>query len=142
MYMNIENKLHGNSPLNIYKKFSEDCHRSKKSLVAFLDNHSNKKIASYGATSKSTTIFNFCNVGPSQISYITDTTPTKINKLSPGKHIPIYDYDYFIENLPDICFLGAWNHKKEIFNKERDGFSKKGRWFTHLPTSDFINDIY
>ena len=52
-------------------------------------------IGRYGATSKSTTIFNYCNIGLDLIDYITDTTPTKKNKLSPGKHIPIYDYNYF-----------------------------------------------
>ena len=141
-FINLENKLHGNSPLSIYEKFNKDCLRSKQSLSIFLDKYSNKTIASYGATSKSTTIFNFCNIGPNEISFITDTTPTKINKLSPGKHIPIYDHNYFQSNMPEICFLGAWNHKKEILKKEKNQYSKFGKWFSHLPTTDFINDIY
>ena len=47
------------------------------------------KIISYGATSKSTTIFNYCKIGPDLIDYITDTTPEKQGKYSPGMHIPI-----------------------------------------------------
>ena len=92
-----------------------------------------KKIACYGATSKTTTIFNYCDIDQKQISYITDTSLTKQGKFSPGKHIPIHDYDYFLDNLPDFCFLGAWNHTAEIFNKERNNFSIKGKWITHIP---------
>ena len=96
----------------------------------------NKTIASYGATSKSTTIFNYCNITSNEISYITDTTPTKQNKLSPGTHIPVYDYDLFNKNLPDICFLGAWNHKDEIFKKESKNFNTNGKWISHLDSLD------
>ena len=39
----------------------------------------NKTIAGYGATSKSTTILNYCNVGPELIDFISDTTPIKQN---------------------------------------------------------------
>lgn len=141
-YLQFETNSHDDGRLSIYKKFYDDCMKSKNSLNNFLDTHSNKTIASYGATSKSTTIFNFCDIDSSQINYITDTTSTKINKLSPGKHIPIYDHKYFLDNMPDLCFLGAWNHKDEIFLKEKDFFSKKGKWFTHIPNTDFINDLY
>ena len=39
--------------------------------------------------------------------------------------------DYFYKNYPDIAFLFAWNHKKEIFEKERE-FSQKGEWIAHV----------
>ena len=67
---------------------------------------------------KSTTIFNFCKIDSDLVSYITDTTPIKQNKLSPGMHIPIYDYKYFIDHMPNIIFLAAWNLKQEILNKK------------------------
>ena len=86
-------------------------------------------ICSYGATSKSTTIFNFCKIDSDLVSYITDTTPIKQNKLSPGMHIPIYDYKYFIDHMPNIIFLAAWNLKQEILNKEN---SFKGHWISHI----------
>ena len=49
----------------------------------------NKSIAGYAATSKSTTILNYCDIGPESIDFICDTTPDKIGKFSPEKHIPI-----------------------------------------------------
>jgi len=118
----------------VYENFRDNCENSKKNLFDNLTRLSKKsKIISYGATSKTTTIFNFCNINSDLIQYITDTTPNKQNKFSPGMHIPIYDYDYFNLHLPDYCFLGAWNHSNEIFLKESNNFSLKGKWITHTP---------
>jgi len=140
-FFNKEKNIHSNG-MEAYKNFNSNCIKSKTNLIHFLNEQSNKKIiASYGATSKSTTIFNYCNINTNQIKYITDTTSTKINKFSPGTHIPIYDYDYFTNNKPDICFLGAWNHSKEIFKKEKNNFSLNGKWITHTPEAMFINDF-
>ena len=35
-----------------------------------------------------------------QIDYITDTTPEKIGKYTPGSHIPIIDYKLFMKKNP------------------------------------------
>jgi methylation protein EvaC len=140
-FFNKEKNIHSNG-MEVYKNFNSNCIKSKTNLINFLNEQSDRKIiASYGATSKSTTIFNYCNINTNQIKYITDTTSTKINKFSPGTHIPIYDYDYFTNNKPDICFLGAWNHSKEIFKKEKNNFSLNGKWITHTPEAMFINDF-
>ncbi len=116
-----------------YLLFKENCEKSKDNLLSLLTKIKNENaiVAGYGATSKSTTIFNYCGIGPDLIDYITDTTITKINKLSPGKHIPIYDYNYFLSNMPEYCYLLAWNHKIEIMEKEKNNFS--GDWITHIP---------
>ena len=68
---------------------------------------------------KSTTILNYCKINHAHIDCIFDTTPDKINKLTPGTHIPIRDYKYF-KDLATKCFLFAWNHKKEILKKEKN----------------------
>ena len=113
------------------KKFKESCEISKiktrKNLLQFKRN--NYKIAGYAATSKSTTILNYCNIGNKIIDYICDTTPEKIGKFSPGTHIPIVDMSHFKKFIPDIAYLFAWNHKDEIFKKEKNF---KGKWFSHV----------
>ena len=87
------------------------------------------KISGYAATSKSTTILNYCNLNKDIIDCIFDTTPEKIGKFSPGMHIPIKNSLNFKNNYPDIAYLFAWNHKDEIFKKE-GGFN--GEWFSHV----------
>ena len=90
-----------------------------------------QKIAGYAATSKSTTILNYCGINNKHINFICDTTPNKINMFSPGTHIPIVPVDYFKKNIPDYTFLFAWNHKKEIFKKEKKILNKT-KWFAHV----------
>ena len=61
-----------------YLKFASRVKKSKKDLVLLLKKlkDKKKKIISYGATYKSTTIFNYCNLGR-YIDYIIDTTKNK-----------------------------------------------------------------
>ena len=73
----------------------------------------------------------YSNIGKDKIDYICDTTIDKINKYSPGKHIPIKSMNYFKKNKPNFVFLLGWNHKKEIFKKEKN-FIKKNQWFSHI----------
>jgi methylation protein EvaC len=113
------------------KKFKSNCElskiRTRESLLKFKDN--NYKIAGYAATSKSTTILNYCNINSKIIDYICDTTPEKIGKFSPGTHIPIVDMYHFKKFNPDVAYLFAWNHKDEILKKEKN---YKGKWFSHV----------
>lgn len=77
-----------------------------------------RPIVGYGAAAKSTTVLNYCNIGPELILKIYDTTPEKHGKFSPGVHVPIVSYDQFKEDNPGDVILFAWNHAKEIFAKE------------------------
>tara|TARA_B100000787_G_scaffold156202_1_gene132161 strand:- start:3743 stop:4942 length:1200 start_codon:yes stop_codon:yes gene_type:complete len=116
------------------ENFKKNCEKSKIKLKKTLVNYKNKgkKIAGYAATSKSTTILNYCEIGTETIDYICDTTDEKINKYSPGMHIPIVSVDHFRNHMPDIAYLFAWNHKKEIFDKEKEFTNKNNRWISHI----------
>ena len=114
--------------------FKKNCEKSKEDLTNKLKKFKNegKKICGYAATSKSTTILNYCNLNKNTIDFICDTTKEKIGKFSPGKHIPIVPISHFHKNLPDIAYLFAWNHKTEIFAKERQFIDKGGKWISHV----------
>lgn len=111
--------------------FKNNCEISKKKIVDKINilKNQGKSICGYAATSKSTTILNYCQIGCDQIDYICDTTSEKIGKFSPGMHIPIKDMDYFYKHQTDCIYLFAWNHKLEIMNKEKNF---KGHWFSHV----------
>lgn len=113
--------------------FKKNCETSKEKLRSKIKKikDSGKRICGYAATSKSTTILNYCKIGSEEIEFICDTTKEKIGKYSPGKHIPIVSIDHFRKNSPDVAFLFAWNHKSEIFEKEKE-FTKKGQWIAHV----------
>jgi len=131
--LELEKKL-GRDTLEGCKKFKSNCEISKKNLIDKIHNIKSrgKKIAGYAATSKSTTVLNYCDIGTNYIDCIFDTTKEKIGKYSPGKHIPIVSYDSFYQRLPDYAYLFAWNHKEEIFKKEKEFLKKGGRWISHV----------
>ncbi len=136
---NVENILKreknlGQDTLESCIKFKLNCEISKKKLVEKIQSIKSrgKKIAGYAATSKSTTVLNYCDIGTNYIDCIFDTTKEKIGKYSPGKHIPIISYDSFYNQLPDYAYLFAWNHKEEIFKKEKEFINKGGRWISHV----------
>ena len=87
-------------------RFKKKCEHSKKKLrnKIFGILKKGKKIAGYAATSKSTTILNYCNINSKHIDFICDTTPNKINTFSPGTHIPIVSVNHFKNsNLWNTC---------------------------------------
>ena len=136
---NVENslKIEAEKKLNNIEsciKFKKDCELSKKETVSSLEKFKSmgKNIAGYAATSKSTTILNYCNIDINLIDFICDTTKDKIGKYSPGMHIPIVPVSQFKDQLPDVAYLFAWNHKNEIFSKESDFLNKGGKWFSHV----------
>jgi len=67
------------------------------------------------------------------ISYFVDTTPDKQNKYTPGTKILIKKDSNLINDKVDYAFLGAWNFKKEIFNKEKEYIKKGGKFIVHTP---------
>lgn len=118
-----------------YERFHENCETSKSDLIRILkeEKAAGRRVVGYGATSKSTTILNYCGIGPDLIEYISDTTPIKQNKFTPGMHILVKPYQSFVENYPDTALLFAWNHRVEIMANEKDFSAKGGKWIIPVP---------
>lgn len=121
--------------LATFETFRKNVEQSRSDLVNLLRKlkSQGKRIAGYGATSKSTTILNYCGIGPDLIEYISDTTPIKQGKFTPGMHIPVKPYEAFQANPPDYAVLFAWNHAEEIMAKEKAFMEAGGRWIVHVP---------
>ena len=96
-------------------------------------------VAAFGATSKSTTVYNYAGIGSDLLDYICDNTPFKQGKFSPGAHIPIFPENHFREATPDYAFLAAWNHEKEVRDNNKAFEELGGRWITHVPKVHFLN---
>ena len=135
-----DEKKQGLNNFNTFKNFAKRVHKSKQTLIALLKNlkQKNKKIISYGATYKSTTVFNYCKIGTNFFHYVTDTTKNKQGKFTPGMHIPILPPEIGFNESVDIAFLGAWNFKKEIMKKEKEFRKRGGKFITHVPQVKII----
>ena len=109
-----EEKKLGLNNYATFKKFAKRVEKSKKKLITLLKTlkKKNKKIISYGATYKSTTVFNYCKIGTKYFNYVTDTTKNKQGKFTPGMHIPILPPEKGFNESVYYAYLGAWNFKE------------------------------
>ena len=123
-----------------YDQFRQNCETSRKDLKELLEDLKQKgqRVVGYGATSKSTTVINYCGIGPEHIESISDTTPIKHGKLTPGAHILVKPYEDFLQNTPDYALLFAWNHATEIFEKENSFTAGGGKWIKFIPQVEVI----
>jgi hypothetical protein len=90
-----------------------------------------QRVAGYGATAKSTTLLNYCGIGPDLLDYVEDTTPAKLGRYTPGTHIPIVAPGE--RERPDILMLLAWNYLPGVLRRERDWLAAGGRFLVPLP---------
>lgn len=117
------------------RRFAARVHRVRDDLVTLLRDlrAQGRRVVGYGATAKSATVANFCGLGPDLITFVSDTTPAKQGRLTPGSHIPVVGPGDFRTARPDYAVLFAWNHAEEIMAQE-DGFrAGGGRWIRYVP---------
>ena len=126
---------HGLHLEETYDKFRSRAEKIRKTLVAQITtlNSNGQLVVGYGATAKSSTVLNYCELGSNNIAWIQDSTREKQGKLTPGTHIPIVSPEVFQENSPDFAVLFAWNHQIEIEEKEQKWRANGGKWITYVP---------
>lgn len=125
----------GLDQLSIYQEFALQAQQIKRELLELLTTlkQAGHRIVGYGATAKSSTVLNFCGIGPDTIDYISDVTPCKQGRFSPGMHIPIKPYSDFCNDDHQYTLLFAWNHTEEILTKEQTYNQRGGRWIVFVP---------
>ena len=116
-----------------FASFKETTAFGKKIMKRALENFVDQGLVveGLGATSKSTTILNYYDLDYKHISSIYDNSPGKIGKFTPRTNIPIKSDVHFGEQQPDILFLFAWNHEKEVRKKYSSTLSAT-KIITHL----------
>jgi methylation protein EvaC len=123
-----------------YARLRQNIEASRDELRRMLEdlNRNGQRVAGYAATSKSTTVTNYCGLTPRLVEFISDTTPIKQGKFSPGAHIPVRPYEDFKANFPDFGLLFGWNHAEEIMAKEQAFRDAGGRWIVYVPRVQVI----
>ena len=118
-----------------FQQLRQNIDQSRDNLMELLLNcqERGKRVAGYAATSKSTTVINYCGITTDLVEFISDTTPIKQGKCSPGAHIPVRPYKEFTNNYPDYALLFAWNHVEEIMAKEQKFVESGGKWIVYVP---------
>ncbi|MBI4178984.1 class I SAM-dependent methyltransferase [bacterium] len=138
-WFNKEKELGLDNP-ETYARFRERCEESRRRLKELLTaiRREGRRVVGYAATSKSTTVTNYCGLTPDLIEGISDTTPVKQGKYSPGAHIPVFPYEKFSSPYPDYALLFGWNHKDEIMAKEESFAKAGGKWIVYVPRVEVL----
>jgi methylation protein EvaC len=123
-----------------YARFRSAVERSRDELLALLRrlHDERKRVVGYAATSKSTTVTNYCGITPALVEFISDTTPIKQGKFSPGTHIPVRPREDFAARYPDYALLFGWNHRREIMENERAFRDSGGKWIVYVPRVEVV----
>jgi SAM-dependent methyltransferase len=87
-----------------------------------------RRVAGFAASAKSTTLLNFCEIGPELVQYFVDSTPMKHGRFTPGTGIPIID-PRADSRAPDVYLLGAHNYLGPVMRREQFA----GQWLVPIP---------
>ena len=130
----------GLSDFKTYSDFADRVFKFKKDLLTLLKDlkSQGKRICGYGAPAKSTTLLNYCGIGPDILDFVVDNTPTKQGLYLPGSHVPTYSDQYVLKEQPDYFLLLAWNFAKEIISKESEYIKRGGRFIVPIPSVHLV----
>ena len=131
VYLKLGNEIHDSvekliqeeEKFNLYNLYTFKNFMERVCNVKFLVNShlsniraNGGKIIAIGAATKGNTFLNYCRLDRDIISYVTDSSPLKIGKLTPGSHIPIISDDN-IDSKATHALILPWNIAKYLQKK-------------------------
>jgi hypothetical protein len=125
-----------------WKDFAKKSFGHREKLLETLNNLKKKgKIVGYGASARSSTLLNFCQIDSKLISIIADQNPLKQKKFTAGTHILIDSPEVAMKSKPKTIFILAWNFAEEIMENLRSKFNFKGQALIPLPNAPYVKKI-
>lgn len=121
--------------INKLQDFSKDIINASddfKSSLMELKKAGNK-IAAYGCPARLATITNFCDVGTELIDFIAEDSPLKIDRFSPGMHIPIIDSKNLDDYKFDVLVVFAYEYAPTIIGKTK---KYNVKYFSPIPFTE------
>ena len=125
----LENKigLYENRRL---EKFRDSIIKHRINLYKFLLNLKNQgnRIAAVSAPAKGMALLNYCHIDNDLIDFVTEISPFKIGKFTPGTHIPVVSDKKLLDEMPEYAIILAWNFAQPIM-KKLENYEKNGGKF-------------
>lgn len=114
-----ERRSHCNE-LSAWKKFAIRIGNMKNENLAKLRQwkKDGKRVYGMGAAVKTNTLLNTFDIKSDLIQYMAERNPLRKGLFTPGSHIEIIMEDEV--EPPDVWYVGAWNFKKEILERNKD----------------------
>jgi len=123
--------------IDTYKGFASRINYIKIKLINLLKSlkSQGKTIAGFGASAKSNTLLNYCEIDTKYLDYIVDKTPYKFGLYTPGTHIPVLGKE---KTKPDYYLLLVWNYASGILQREETFRKNGGKFIIPIPTPHIV----
>ncbi|MBI2041844.1 MAG: class I SAM-dependent methyltransferase [Candidatus Nealsonbacteria bacterium] len=97
--------------LETYKKFMAKIAKDKFATLnqIYALKKQGKKIAAIGAATKGNTLMNYYKLDSNTIDFVTDSSPQKIGKYTPGSYLPILHDRKLASEKVDVGLIISWN---------------------------------
>lgn len=130
----------GMNRIDYYRNFTKTVEALKSELAGLLLEIKNQghSIAAYGAAAKGTMMINYVDIGRDILDFVVDRNTHKHGKYMPGKHIPIFDTDKLLSEMPDFVLILAWNFAEEIMDQQGLYRQKGGQFIIPVPKPKII----
>ena len=94
----------------VWRKFAKSVLECKKNVLKELRAARKRggKVVAIGAAAKGNTLLNYCGIDSRLVDFVTDASPLKIGKYTPGSRLPIFSDDAIDGSVTDALIL-AWN---------------------------------
>jgi SAM-dependent methyltransferase len=125
------------------KAFSTRLKRLKHEMGELLADWSKRgaTVAAYGAARSGPTLI--AELGLSKaIRFLVDDHPQKVNKFSPGDHIPVLPTTELYARKPDYVIILAWVHAEKIIAENRKYLEQGGHFVLCCPEVKVIGAEY
>jgi len=128
-----EEKISGLNNYETWLEFSKKVKKHSEELKQLILNQKTKVLA-YGASARSSTLLNYCEIDFNHISSIIDKNPMKHGLLTPGTKIPIISFEKALDQINEetVILLLAWNLSNEVMTELRES-NYTGKFIIPLP---------
>ncbi|PIR69948.1 MAG: hypothetical protein COU47_00760 [Candidatus Niyogibacteria bacterium CG10_big_fil_rev_8_21_14_0_10_46_36] len=92
-----------------------------------------ERVVGYGASARSSTLLNFCDIDDTVIAVIADANPLKQGLYTAGTHIPITSPEKAMAEDPSCIILLGWNFADEIMEYVKKIYGYRGSYYVPLP---------
>ncbi len=124
---------------NTFDIFYKKINLEKSNLIKILSDlqKNNKLVYGYGASNSTTTLLYHYELNP-YFKTIIDDNDIKINRYSPGFHIPIVSSEIIYKKVPDAIVIFAWRFADAIIKKHEKYLEDGGKFIIPLPKLKII----